>query len=595
MRNTRIMLVVALIFVLGFGCSGADDPVDGDADGDYTADGDTSEEDSDFTPDGDVELDGDTETEADVEEELDSSGPYMAVTTTAHLKLEPTLDPYGYECEGFESNDYCRNPAMDMPDLDVYFDYGMGAWTVEDGEEFSLNEELGFERGEVAEEDRRSLFVWAHLSDVHITDEESPNRMAAFDSKAIPSALRPMDMYTEVVLNSAVNTINAFNALAPIDAVVVSGDFTDNAQLNEAENFMKVMGGGEVNPDSGADDDPVTGEANDPQDPFFATGLENIPWIVGFGNHDALILGNWEITDTTIAQAVGDSAITGTRNGESYFVESGTVVADAERTPVHHQQMIDLFLNDNSKPAGHGFTGDNYENDTGYYTWDPSEDSLVRFIMLDTTFRPQGYEGQGTGSSYVDPVIDIAQYEDFLKPELERAANDKKLVIVVNHHPSQKLQDDNIPNRFITTEELQGTLKSYPNVLVHCVGHSHENTVWPRINEDGGGYFEVQSSSLIDWPQQMRFYELVDNGNGTLSVFTVVVDHQSENDDSMSEYSRKLALIDVQTGWGEGGAGLSIERNVEMVFSVPEGFEDLIANANGGKVQALTTWLGEVE
>jgi|GEM_PF-506094 len=589
-KSLILLFCVMLVVSLSIACNDTEDVSDGDtdnpSDGDEEAtDGDTDATEDEQSPDGDD----------DAEEEFDSTDPVMAVTTTAHLRLVPTIDSHGSECIGFEDNDFCQNPGMLMPDIDIFLDHGLGVWTVEEGEAFSLNEELGFERGEVAEDQRRSLFVWAHMSDVHITDEESPNRMAAFDSKTIPSALRPMDMYSEVVLNSAVKTINAFNASNPIDAVVVSGDMTDNAQFNEMDNFIKIMSGGEVNPDSGDDDDPVGGPNNDPQDIFTAPGLD-MPWIIGMGNHDTLILGNWEINEETITQGIGESAITGTRNGETYEVESGYITADADRTPIDHEEMINMFFNDDSLPEGHGLTQDNLDNNRAYYTWDPSEDSIVRFITLDTAFRPQGFEGQGMGSSYVSPVIDLEQYNDFLIPALEQAKADKKLVIIVNHHPSQKLQDDNLPERFITTEQLQNTLKSYSNVLIHCVGHSHENTAWPRVKDDeDGGYFEVQSSSLIDWPQQMRFYELVDNGNDTLSLFTVIVDHQSESQDSMSEYSRMLALIDVQTHWGEGGPGISIERNVEMVFEVPDGFADMVANAEGRKVQALTSWIGEHE
>jgi len=241
-----------------------------------------------------------------------------------------------------------------------------------------------------------------------------------------------------------------------------------------------------------------------------------------------------------------------------------------------------------------GWTQDNADTNRGYYTYDPDPAKPVRIIVLDSAFRPDGYEGQGMGSSYVDPVIDLAQYA-WLQTELERALADKKLVIVSNHHPSHYLQDDNIPERFITTEEFVSELQLYPNVLIHCVGHSHENTDWPHPIDGGtGGYHEIQASSLIDWPQQIRFYEIVDNGNGTLSVFTVVVDHQGEPD-SLSEYSRMLSLIDVQTGWGEGGRGVSMERNIEMVFAIPPGFTEIIEGAPSDDVRALGQWEQQAE
>lgn len=586
LKTIAILLTLLLLAAFFGGCGGTDDVIaDGDADvdgdGEQVVDGD---EPDDGDVDGDADGDADGDTDGDEEQE-----PTMVYTTTAQLRLSPTLDDHGGECEDPSGKDYCENPGPAMPDMSVYLDYGMGQWTVEEGESFTLNEDLGFTRGETG--DRRSLAVWGHFSDVHITDEESPNRMAALDSRAIPSALRPMDIYSEIVLDAAVRTMNYFSSMRPFDLVVVSGDLVDSAQTNEFLDFMGVMNGEEVDPDSGEDDDPVEGPDNDPQDPFTAAGLD-APWIFNFGNHDALILGNWVVNEDAVDTAIGDVAPAGTRDGQTYEVIGmyGPVAADQERAPLTHEETIELFLNAEGEPAGHGLSQDNLMENTAYYTYDLPDAPLLRFIALDTAFRPLGFEGAGTGASYVDAVIDLDQF-DWLIDELDRAEEEKKLVIMSQHHADHKLQDDNLPERFITTEELVTTIQRYPNVLVQMVGHSHENTVWAHpLPDSDGGFFEVQASSLTDWPQQMRFYELVDNGNGTLSVFTVVVNHQNV-EGSMTEYARVLSLIDAQSGWGEGGHGISIERNVEMVFNVPEGFEEAVSGASGGEVQALGNWV----
>ena len=41
----------------------------------------------------------------------------------------------------------------------------------------------------------------------------------------------------------------------------------------------------------------------------------------------------------------------------------------------------------------------------------------------------------------------------------------------------------------------------------------------------GGGFWEVNTASHVDWPQQARIVELVNNGDGTLSVFGTIIDH----------------------------------------------------------------------
>ena len=40
-----------------------------------------------------------------------------------------------------------------------------------------------------------------------------------------------------------------------------------------------------------------------------------------------------------------------------------------------------------------------------------------------------------------------------------------------------------------------------------------------------GGFWEVNTAAHVDWPQQARTVELVDNRNGTLSIFGTIVDH----------------------------------------------------------------------
>ena len=57
-------------------------------------------------------------------------------------------------------------------------------------------------------------------------------------------------------------------------------------------------------------------------------------------------------------------------------------------------------------------------------------------------------------------------------------------------------------------------------------GHTHLNQILAH-RRAGGGFWEITTASCIDFPQQQQVVELVDNRDGTLSIFTTVLDHAS--------------------------------------------------------------------
>jgi hypothetical protein len=97
-----------------------------------------------------------------------------------------------------------------------------------------------------------------------------------------------------------------------------------------------------------------------------------------------------------------------------------------------------------------------------------------------------------------------------------------------------------------------------------------------------GGFFEVTTASLIDWPQQGRLVEVVDNADGTLSVFCTIADtaappsYQWPAADpvTLAAMSRELAGNDWQARARpvpavDGRRGAPTGRNVELVLPAP--------------------------
>lgn len=69
----------------------------------------------------------------------------------------------------------------------------------------------------------------------------------------------------------------------------------------------------------------------------------------------------------------------------------------------------------------------------------------------------------------------------------------------------------------------------------------------------------------IDWPPQCHLIEVVNNHDGTLSIFATMVDHGGGR---LLTLARELMGNDPQTGFSHG-TGEEADRNVELVLAHP--------------------------
>ena len=105
----------------------------------------------------------------------------------------------------------------------------------------------------------------------------------------------------------------------------------------------------------------------------------------------------------------------------------------------------------------------------------------------------------------------------------------------------------------------------YPNVVLWMNGHRHRHKVVPHPGKSAeNGFWEITTASLIDFPQQSRVVELVDNNDGSLSVFATLLDHSSpesvlhegpQTPSSLAALSLELAMnrpgLDLRADSGE--------------------------------------------
>jgi hypothetical protein len=192
---------------------------------------------------------------------------------------------------------------------------------------------------------------------------------------------------------------------------------------------------------------------------------------------------------------------------------------------------------------------------TGFacYTFEPNSSLPIKVIVLDDTQRddnPSDDGGNGHGS------LDQERY-DWLVKELDKGQAEGKLMIIAAHIPiGVKLSDTGLGSLMtwsryaaVSDTDLIAKLHTYPNIILWIAGHRHMNTVTALKSPDAAhpelGFWEVETSSLRDFPQQFRTFEIVRNSDNTVSIFTTDVD-PAVKDGSFAAISRSYAIVTQQ-------------------------------------------------
>ena len=392
-------------------------------------------------------------------------------------------------------------------------------------------------------------------------------------------------LYTPQVFDAAIQTANALHRKDPFDFFISLGDVCNTSMYNELRWYLDIIDGKVITPSSGAH---AGADHIDYQKPFKAAGLDkNIPFYQTLGNHDHFMIGSfpvyetagladsyisdtvWSVSNdlltpvtTSFPANIDNRRRTDTTDNHYQGVIDGTtpygtiknagtlatapkVVADPDRRSLHRTEWIQEFFNSTSSPVGHGFnlvtSNPNFSlvspaDRAGFacYSFVPKVTVPLKVIVLDDTQR----EDDGSVDIHGHGFLDASRWA-WLQAELADGQAANQLMIIACHIPicvtnvgtelEWWLGDSHATTtNACTITELVTTLQNSTNLLMWIAGHRHVNHVKAFKSLDPTapekGFWQVESSSLRDFPQQFRTFEIFLNSDYTISIEAVNVD-----------------------------------------------------------------------
>jgi 3',5'-cyclic AMP phosphodiesterase CpdA len=322
-----------------------------------------------------------------------------------------------------------------------------------------------------------------------------------------------------------------------------------------------------------------------------------MPWYVAFGNHDGYLRG-------TVALTLGVNEISQI-TGRRYMLDA-------------HEFIDEFYFSQPSPgPLGHGFNFadldrrmDGDSRNDGYYATDAAG-GRVRLIVLNTII--DGLDARipldllRNPFALSDGSIDRTQF-DWLKAELAASAARGQIALAFSHHPDLTFAEYGMFGALVpievTAAELNAELASWPHLIAWVAGHTHQHRIRAFKLTDGtgsngeieatvtckgpgpcDGFWQIETASLIDHPQEQRLIEIFDNGDGTGTIRGSVLQHRFEKAQRLAEADDRCALylsdpaavasaiseanLDALCLQGGTRPGTAADRNVELMFRMP--------------------------
>ncbi|KAB0663914.1 TIGR03768 family metallophosphoesterase [Oryzomonas japonica] len=464
--------------------------------------------------------------------------------------------------------------ATNLKNIASYDTYGYGAWSY--GAALvseKRNDLMATAYTYPADSSASKVLVrFFAITDIHIIDKESPSQVIYLEMLMgkETSTYSPTMLYTTQVLDAAIQTVNALHKQTPIDFGISLGDASNSTQYNELRWYIDVIDGKVITPSSGAH---AGANKIDYQKQFKAAGLNPaIPWYQAIGNHDHFCIGSIPLDAGGLRDSYTSSEVVAMANTLAYpndiyntgnhqlyymgvidgstpngdvvkagkvgdFATPPTVVPDPDRRSLTKPEWVNEFFKTSTAPVGHGFNLVPPGQEKGFacYSFVPKATVPLKVIVLDDTQR----EDDGSTGIHGRGFLDSARWK-WLKAELAAGDAAGQLMIIAAHIPigvevknsfMEWFDNSANPSSMQNAVDLPGLLAelhSHPNLLMWMAGHRHVNAVKAFASDDAAkperGFWQVETSSLHDFPQQLRMFEIKLNSDYSISIVATNVD-----------------------------------------------------------------------